>query len=69
MEFTCDSAKRFLLSKLGEQASHDDIALDEIEQRMFLFSESSGTPDLEANEKFDKEYDSSAYESKVAKIA
>ena len=68
MEFTCDSAKHFLLSKVGEQASHDGIALDEIEQRMFLFSESSGRPDFEANEKFDKDYDSSAYESKVAQL-
>jgi hypothetical protein len=68
MEFTCDSAKQFLLSRLREQASHDGVALDEIERRMFLFSESSGRPDLEANEKFDKDYDSSAYESKVAKL-
>ena len=68
MEFTCDSAKQFLLSRLGEQASHDGTAIDEIEQRMFLFSESSGRLDLEANEEFDKDYDSSAYESKVAKL-
>jgi hypothetical protein len=68
MEFTCDSAKQFLLSRLGEQASHDGIAIDEIEQRMFLFSESSGRPDLEANEELDKDYDSGAYESKVAKL-
>lgn len=68
VEFTRDSAKEFLLSKLGEQASHDSIVLDDIERRMFLFSESSGKPDFEANEKFDKEYDSSTYESKVAKL-
>ena len=35
---------------------------------MFLFSESSGNPDFEANEKFDTDYDSRAYESKVAKL-
>jgi hypothetical protein len=68
MEFTRDSAKEFLLSKLGEQASHDSIVLDDIERRVFLFSESSGKPDFEANEKFDKEYDPSTYESKVAKL-
>jgi hypothetical protein len=68
MEFTCDSAKRFLLSKLGEQASQNGVALDEIERRMFQFSESSGRPDFEANQKFDKHYDSDAYESKVAKL-
>lgn len=54
MEFTCDSAKQFLLSRLREQAGQDGAALDEIERRMFLFLESSGRPDLEANEKFDK---------------
>ena len=68
MGFTRDSAKQFLLSKIDEQARRDGVALDEIERRMFLFSESSGKPDFEANEKFDKEYDSNAYESKVAKL-
>ncbi|MGA9042730.1 MAG: hypothetical protein WB421_19520 [Terriglobales bacterium] len=68
MEFTPDSAKQFLLSKLAEQASHDGVALDEIERKMFLFSESSGSPDLDANEKFERGYDSRKYESKVSKL-
>jgi hypothetical protein len=68
MEFTSDSAKQFLLSKLTEQAMHDGVVLDEIEKRMFLFSESSGSPDFEAQEKFDKDYESKAYESKVTKL-
>jgi hypothetical protein len=67
MEFSCDSAKQFLLSKLAEQASHDGLALDDIERRMFLFSE-SGRPDFDANEKFETDYGSSEYESKVAKL-
>jgi hypothetical protein len=68
MESTSDSAKQFLLSKIDEQATHDGVALDEIERRMFLFSELSGSPDFVANEKFDKDYDSDEYESKVAKL-
>ena len=68
MELTSDSAKQFLLSKLDEQASRDGVALDEIERRMFLFSELAGRPDFEANEKFEKDYDSDEYESKVAKL-
>jgi hypothetical protein len=68
MEFASDSAKQFLLSKLCEQAGQDGVVLDEIERRMFLFSESSGRPDFEANEKFEQDYDSTAYESKVAKL-
>jgi hypothetical protein len=67
MEFSCASAKQFLLSKLAEQASHDGLALDDIERRMFLFSE-SGRPDFDANEKFETDYGSSEYESKVAKL-
>lgn len=67
MQFSCDSAKLFLLSKLDEQASNDGVALDEIERRMFLFSE-SGRPDFEANEKFEKDYGSNEYEVKVAKL-
>jgi hypothetical protein len=68
MEFTSDSAKQFLLSKLTEQAMHDGVVLDEIEKRMFLFSESSGIPDFDAQERFDKDYDSKTYESKVTKL-
>jgi hypothetical protein len=66
MLFTVDSAKQFLLSKISEEARHDGIGLDEIEKRMFVFSESSGLPDFEANEKFEKSYDASAYETKIA---
>lgn len=68
MEFTSDSAKQFLLSRLSEQAGHDGIVLDEVERRMFLFSEVGGRPDFEASEKFDRDYDTKAYESKVAKL-
>jgi hypothetical protein len=68
MEFSPNSARQFLLSKLAEQAVIDGVAFDEIERRMFLFSESSGTPDFEAQEKFNKDYNSRTYESKVAKL-
>ncbi len=68
MEFTSDCAKQFLLSKLTEQAMHDGVVLDEIEKKMFLFSEASGSPDFEAQETFDKDYDPKAYESKVTKL-
>ena len=68
MEFTSDSAKQFLLAKLTEQAMHDGVVLDETEKRMFLFSESSGGTDLEAQQKFDAGYDSKAYEAKITKL-
>jgi hypothetical protein len=66
--FTVDSAKQFLLSKLSEQAGRDGVSLDEIEKRMFLFSEASASPDFEANEIFDEKYDGKAYESKITKL-
>jgi hypothetical protein len=68
MEFTPDSAKQFLLSKLSARAAHDRVALADLEKRMFLFSEGSGNADFEAQEAFDKEYNSTDYESKVTKL-
>lgn len=65
MSFTVDSAKQFLLTKVWDQAARDGLPFDDIEQRMFLFSQSSGTPDLEAAEKFD---DAETYEAKVTKL-
>jgi hypothetical protein len=66
--FTVDSAKQFLLSKLSARAADDGVPLDEIEKRMFLFSEVSGKPDFEANKIFEEKYNSEAYESKVSKL-
>jgi hypothetical protein len=68
MEFTSDSAKQFLLSRLTEQAMHDGVILDETEKRMFLFSESSEGTDLEAQQKFDADYDPKTYEAKITKL-
>jgi hypothetical protein len=68
MEFTPDSAKQFLLSKLSAQAADDRVTLDEVERSMFLFSESSGNAGLATQEAFDQKYDSNDYESKVTKL-
>jgi hypothetical protein len=68
MLFTIDSAKEFLLAKVRDQAARDGVTFDDIEQRMFLFSETSGPPDMEAEERFDGSYDANAYEAKVTKL-
>ena len=68
MVFTIDSAKEFLLAKVRDRAAREGVSFDDIEQRMFLFSETSATPDFEANEKFDASYDTGAYEAKVTKL-
>ena len=64
--FSVDSGKQFLLSKIEEQAQREGIDLDDIEKQMFLFSEASSAPDFEANEKFEADYDTKAYETKIA---
>jgi len=65
---TVDSAKQFLLSRIVDQAAKDGIALSETEKRMFVFSEISPTPDLEANQRFEAECDDLEYERKIAKL-
>jgi hypothetical protein len=68
MLFTVDSAKAFLIAKIRDQAAHDMVQFDEVEQRMFQFSEASGTPDMEASDKFDAAYDGKTYEAKGTKL-
>jgi len=66
---TTASAKRFLLAKLEEQASHDGVPLSDIEKRMFLFSEEAGSEKMQAlAEEFDATYDDADYERKVSKL-
>ena len=67
MLFTIDLAKQFLLTKVKNRAEHEGVPVDDIEQRMFLFSETSGTA-VTANEKFEASYDADAYEAKMAKL-
>jgi hypothetical protein len=65
---TPDSAKQFLLTKLLEQAQRDGVKLSDIERRMFLFSETSGQADFEANERFESDYDDEKYERKITTL-
>lgn len=65
---TVESAKQFLITRISEQAASDGIALSDIEKRMFLFSETSPNTDWEANEQFEKEFDDSEYENKIARL-
>lgn len=59
---------QFLLSRLEQQAMQDGVSLTDLEKRMFLFSETYGQPDWEAQEKFDSEIDHGEYESKIVKL-
>ena len=64
-----ESAKEFLLSKVLTQAGEDGILLSDLERRMLSFSEGTASADdIEAAEQFDNEYDSDAYEAKIARL-
>jgi len=63
------SAKEFLVSKVLQQADEDGIMLSQLERRMLSFSEGTASADdIEAAEQFDLEYDSDAYEAKIARL-
>jgi len=62
-----ESAKEFLISKVLRQAGEDGILLSELERRMLSFSEGTASAsDIEAAEQFENEYDSDAYEARIA---
>jgi hypothetical protein len=61
-------AKEFLISQIIEQARRENVLLSEVEQKMLYFTEAEETlPDIyEVNEQFEREYDNSVYEKKIA---
>jgi hypothetical protein len=66
--FRAQQAKEFLISQIAEQAHKGKMPLSEIERKMLYFTEAEETlPDVyEVNEQFDREYDASVYEKKIA---
>lgn len=66
--FRAQQAKEFLISQIAEQAHKEKATLSEIERKMLYFTEAEETrPDIyEVNEQFDREYDASVYEKKIA---
>jgi hypothetical protein len=61
-------AKEFLVAQIVDEAQREGVPLSEIERKMLYFSERFWTlPDImEVNEKFDEQYDETAYEKKIA---
>jgi hypothetical protein len=61
-------AKQFLASQIIGQATFEGVALSELERKMLYFSETGWTlPDMaETAEAFEREYDETEYERKVA---
>ena len=60
-----ESAKQFLISKVLSEAVSDGVMLSDFEKQMLDFLEgAASTADIEA----DSEYDSDAYEAKIARL-
>jgi hypothetical protein len=64
------TAKRFLISKVLEQAEIEGVALSDVEKKMLQFTEvNSPPPDVyEVNDEFEREYDSDRYETEIAAL-
>lgn len=72
MSFTTSmEAKRFLVSRITDEARREDVPLSELEQKMLFFSEQYPTlPDMaEVNERFESEYDDEKYEERIARLS
>lgn len=63
-------AKEFLISQVVEEARKEDVPLSEVERKMLFFTETQETlPDMsDVNDQFEREYDSSTYEKKIASL-
>jgi len=61
-------AKEFLISQIVEEAHKENASLSEIERKMLYFTETEETlPEIcQINDQFERDYDSSAYEKKIA---
>ena len=67
--YTSD-AKAYLIHQILAEADREGIGLSEIERKMLDYSETEITPpDLErVNAEFDRDYDQSQYEAKIANL-
>ena len=63
-------AKEFLISRIVAEAQRENVNLSEIERKMLYFSETAWTlPDImEVSDEFDREYDQTKYENKIARL-
>jgi hypothetical protein len=63
-------AKEFLIERIVREAQIEAVPLSEVERKMLYFSETHWTlPDIwDVNDAFGREYNSDAYESKIARL-
>ena len=67
---TVRDAKEFIISRIIAEAQLKGVLLSDVERKMLYFSETGWTlPDMEeVSDIFDREYDQSQYEQKIASI-
>jgi hypothetical protein len=67
---TTRDAKEFLIGRILTEAQLEGVPLSDIERKMLYFSETGWTlPDItEAGDIFDRDYDQSQYEQKIAAL-
>jgi hypothetical protein len=63
-------AKEFLVSEIADEAQRENVPLSDVERKMLYFSETHWAPPdiMEVNDAFDREYDQTAYEKKIAEL-
>lgn len=64
------AAKLFLISKVIEEGTIENVSLSEVEKKMLYFTEvHPSLPDIyEVNAEFERDYDSDEYEVKIARL-
>jgi hypothetical protein len=67
---TARDAKEFLINQIVAEAELEGVSLSEVERKMLYFSETAWTlPDIkQVNKAFDRDYDQTEYELKIAKL-
>ncbi len=67
---TARDAKEFLIARIVEEATRENVGLSEVERKMLYFSETHWTlPDIAAvSETFDREYNQDEYERKITRL-
>jgi hypothetical protein len=68
---TPKEAKEFLVQQTAEQAALDGVSLSDLEKRMMYFVENdpaSCANPLELNEEFEAQFDTTEYETKIARL-
>lgn len=65
-----NEAKAFLVHQTADQAQREGVPLSDLEKRMIYFTESEDATEnpIELNEEFESQYNTTEYETKIARL-